>query len=126
MSSRAHRLGAAGVLIDGRFRDVNEHRALDMSLFARDCSVLGSNTFTRSSEINVPVDYKIEEMNESITVHPNDIILGDADGVVAIPADLVSECIILCEERAQVDAETLRLLNEGEEMGPTILKLRKQ
>src|SRR5690348_15483287 len=42
MSTRAHQLGAAGVVIDGRFRDINEHREMNMGLFARDISILGS------------------------------------------------------------------------------------
>ena len=127
MSTRAKKLGAAGVVIDGRFRDVNEHRDLDMGLFARGSSILGSHTFTRSSEINVPVTYEIVELpsSQSVTIHPGDIILGDEDGVVAVPAGLVSECLKLCQERAEVDRQTLECLEAGEAMGPTLARLRK-
>src|SRR5690242_17376571 len=61
MSTRAQKLGASGVVIDGKFRDISEHRELGFGLAARGISVLGSNTFTRSSEINVPVTYGIDE-----------------------------------------------------------------
>ena len=127
MSTRANRLGAAGVVIDGRFRDVNEHREFNIGLFARGCSILGSNTFTRSSEINVPVNYENEEIEdaEPVLIRPGDIIMGDADGVVAIPIETVPDCIELCRERAEIDTKTMDALKQGEEMGPTIKKLRK-
>lgn len=57
MSTRAQRAGAADIVIDGRFRDINEHCELGIGLFARGMSILGSNTFTRSSELNVPVNF---------------------------------------------------------------------
>lgn len=132
MTTRAKCLGAAGVVIDGRFRDINEHREMGMGLFARGISVLGSAGFTRSSELNVPVEYEIEELSvgegpqkATVGVNPGDIILGDADGVVAIPPEKAEECLKLCEERFEIDAETKRCLDNGDPMGPTIKKLRK-
>lgn len=127
MSTRASKLGAAGVVIDGRFRDINEHRDMGMRLFARDSSILGSNTFTRSSEINVPVKYSVEGIEEGgeVVVRPGDIIMGDADGVVVVPVEAVSDCVELCKERWEIDQKTMECLEQGEEMGPTIKKLRK-
>lgn len=127
MSTRASKLGAAGVVIDGRFRDINEHQSLNMGLFARGSSVLGPNTFTRSAEINVPVRYKIEEVPEAedIMITPGDIIMGDADGVVAIPVEVAPQCLELCRQRAEVDRKTLHRLEQGDQMGPTIKALRK-
>lgn len=126
MSTRAQKAGAAGVVIDGRFRDINEHRELGIGLYARGMSILGSHTFTRSSELNVPVSYQIEELdNEEVLVNPGDIIVGDADGVVAIPPSLAEECVRLCESRWNVDEATRRCIEEGEEIGPVIQKLRQ-
>lgn len=127
MSARASKLGAAGVIIDGRFRDVNEHRDLNIGLFARGSSILGSNSFTRSAEINVPVKFEIEEVQEAagIQIRPGDILMGDAEGVVAIPIEEVPRCLELCAERAEIDRQTLEHLEQGEAMGPTIRKLRK-
>lgn len=124
MSTRAQKLGAAGVVIDGRFRDLMEHRELGIGLFARGNSILGSNTFTRSSELNVRVTYKIAEVGE-LVIRPGDYILGDVDGVVAVPVDKVEECVRLCQERFEIDEETQKCLELGQEMGPTIERLRK-
>lgn len=125
MNTRAKKLGAAGVVIDGRFRDIEEHRSLEIGHFARGTSILGSNTFTRSSEINVPVAYENVEVHEKFIITPGDYIPGDCDGVVAIPPDTVEECLRLCQERYEIDEKTRECLENEDEMGPTIRKLRK-
>ncbi|KAJ4360983.1 uncharacterized protein N0V89_001552 [Didymosphaeria variabile] len=125
MSTRAQKAAAAGVVIDGRFRDINEHRELGIGLYARGMSILGSNSFTRSSELNVPVAYKIKELgNAEIPVRPGDLIMGDADGVVAIPPEMAEQCVELCESRWAIDEATRDCLENGEDIGPTIKKLR--
>lgn len=125
MSTRAKKLGAAGVVIDGRFRDLAEHQELGVGLFARDISILGSNTFTRSSELNVPVTYTSTEGGEAVVIQPGDYIVGDADGVVAVPVDKVEGCVDFCQSRYDIDEQTRECLENGDEMGPTIKKLRK-
>lgn len=127
MSTRAQKLGAAGVVIDGRFRDLNEHRDMGVGLFARGQSILGSGGFTRAAEVNVPVKYRIEEIEgaEDVVVRPGDVIVGDADGVVTVPVEVVEECIALCEERFQIDEKTMDALRNGEEMGAAIQRFRK-
>ncbi|KAH7345814.1 ribonuclease E inhibitor RraA/Dimethylmenaquinone methyltransferase [Pyrenochaeta sp. MPI-SDFR-AT-0127] len=125
MSTRAQKAGAAGVVIDGRFRDLKEHQELGIGLFARGTSILGSHSFTRSSELNVPVSYRIEELEDTeIKITPGDIIMGDVNGVVSIPPDLAEECARLCESRWSVDEATRRSIEEGEDIGPVIQKLR--
>ncbi|KFY91930.1 hypothetical protein V498_05237 [Pseudogymnoascus sp. VKM F-4517 (FW-2822)] len=62
---------------------------------------------------------------EPFTITPGDLILADADGVVVIPPTLVEQCLILCEERWDIDEKTRKCLENGDEMGPTINKLRK-
>jgi len=125
MSTRAKKLGAKGVIIDGNFRDINEHRDLDFPLFAKGISILGSNTFTRASGLNAPIKFTSETQKEPLTIQPGDFLMGDADGVVAIPPSLVEQCLQLCEERFEIDEKTRQALENGEEMGPTIARLRK-
>lgn len=128
MSLRAKKAGAEGVVIDGRFRDIDEHQDLGMGLFARGSSILGSNTFTRSSELNVPLTYRLKELagdNAQVEIRPGDIIMGDADGVVVVPPERAEECVELCEARWKIDEETKRELEKGALIGPTIKRLRK-
>ncbi|KFY63802.1 hypothetical protein V496_03686 [Pseudogymnoascus sp. VKM F-4515 (FW-2607)] len=125
MSTRAKYLGAQGVIIDGNFRDVNEYRDLNFPLFAKGSSTLGSASFTRSSTLNQPVQFTSDVQEEPFTITPGDLILADADCVVVIPPTLVEQCLILCEERWDIDEKTRKCLENGDEMGPTINKLRK-
>jgi regulator of RNase E activity RraA len=91
-----------------------------MKLFARETSILGSNTFTRASELNVPVHFK-----DDLWIHPGDLLVGDQDGVVAVPQSLVEQVAAICTERKDIDAKTMEALEAGEEMGPLLKRLRK-
>lgn len=81
---------------------------------------MGSNTFTRASEINVPLQFK-----DDLWINPGDILVGDADGVVVVPTSLMDQVIELCKERAEMDAHTLEALQRGEGIGDAIKKYRK-
>ncbi|KAK4500000.1 hypothetical protein PRZ48_008186 [Zasmidium cellare] len=120
MSTRAHHLGANGVVVDGKIRDQAEHRELGFPVFGRDVSVLGSNTFTKASKINVPLQFKGD-----LWVNPGDILVGDEDGVVVTPVSLIEQVVALCEERAEIDRKTVEGLEAGEAMGGLLQRLRK-
>lgn len=120
MATRAKMIGAEGVVIDGRFRDIEEIQELGLSLFARGNSILGSNTFTKASLLNTPLQFKGD-----LWINPGDIIVGDSDGVVVVPPSLVDEVVRLCEERKKIDEKTMADLKAGHEMGPTLKKYRK-
>jgi regulator of RNase E activity RraA len=89
-------------------------------LFARGNSILGSNTFTRASEINVPLQFEGD-----LWVHPEDILVGDQDGVVVVPSSLVDQVVQLCAERKEIDARTMEALQNGAGMGESIKKFRR-
>ncbi|KAG9249814.1 ribonuclease E inhibitor RraA/Dimethylmenaquinone methyltransferase [Emericellopsis atlantica] len=120
MSTRAQFLGTKGVVIDGRMRDVNEHRGMKFPVFARGISILGSNTFTRASTVNEPLQFK-----DDLWVNPGDLLVCDDDGCVAVPLSLVDKVAELCEARAEVDEITFDKLRKGEEMGELIQTIRK-
>ncbi|KAI0142810.1 ribonuclease E inhibitor RraA/Dimethylmenaquinone methyltransferase [Xylariaceae sp. FL1272] len=120
MSTRAQKLGALGTIIDGNMRDIEEHREMDYPVFARSTSILGSNTFTRASEVNTPVQFRGD-----LWINPDDILVADADGVVVVPTPLIEQVADLCQERWEIDQKTFAALREGAEMGETIKRLRK-
>ncbi|KAK9465668.1 ribonuclease E inhibitor RraA/Dimethylmenaquinone methyltransferase [Lipomyces arxii] len=120
MTTRAKYLGAEGVVVDGRFRDILEQREMGFPVFARAVSILGSNGFTRASEVNVPVQFK-----DDLWVNPGDYLMGDADGVVVIPASHVEKVVEFCTERKEIDDQTFAALKNGEPIGEAIKRLRK-
>ena len=89
-------------------------------VFARDTSILGANTFTRPSEIDVPLQFK-----DDLWIDPGDVLVGDRDGVVVVPPALLEKVIELCQSRAEIDEKTFEALRNGEEMGATLARLRK-
>ena len=92
----------------------------DTQVFARGTAVLGSNTFTRASEINVPLQFKGD-----LWVYPKDILVGDENGVVVVPPSLLEQVVELCQERFEIDEKTMEALRAGEPMGSTLKRLRK-
>ncbi|CAD0092739.1 unnamed protein product, partial [Aureobasidium vineae] len=119
MSTRAKYLGAQGVVVDGNFRDLNEHREMQFPV------PLGSNTFTRASGLNVPVQFTSDEQQRPLTINPGDLILADLDGVVVVPVEHAEQCLQICEERFEIDEKTMAALQAGEPMGTTLARLRK-
>ncbi|KAF5629803.1 ribonuclease e inhibitor rraa dimethylmenaquinone methyltransferase [Fusarium tjaetaba] len=120
MSTRAKYLGAEGVVINGRMRDINEHKEFNFPVFSRGVSILGSNTFTRASEINVPICD-----GGDLWINPGDILVGDADGVVSVPPSLIEQVVALCQERAEIDEKMFAELRNGAAMGDLIRTIRK-
>ncbi|KAL4903851.1 ribonuclease E inhibitor RraA/Dimethylmenaquinone methyltransferase [Aspergillus multicolor] len=108
MSTRAKATGALGVIVDGRIRDVTEHREMGFPVFSRDTSVLGSAGFTRASEIDVPLQFQGD-----LWINPGDVLVGDEDGVVVVPPSLVEQVVELCKERAEIDERMFEALKRG-------------
>jgi regulator of RNase E activity RraA len=83
MRTTAMRLQLAGFVIDGAVRDLVEWAEGDIALFARGHTHRGPSK-EGPGEINVPIACA------GLSVMPGDLILGDADGIIAIPAHEVA------------------------------------
>ncbi|KAG9008279.1 ferrochelatase hem15 [Tulasnella sp. 427] len=103
MTAGAKARGAIGVIIDGRCRDLAEHRAQSFLVFAKGSSTLGQGGFTRPSALNVPVEIG----DNWVTVNPGDTIVADADGVVCVPAGSVESVAELCRKGRAVDEKCM-------------------
>ena len=51
MSNRARYSGAVGTIVDGRVRDLQEHRALDYPVFAREIGTTAPQEVVRVSAV---------------------------------------------------------------------------
>lgn len=119
MATRAKGLGAAGIVVDGSFRDIQEIQDMELPLFARKQSILGSHTFTRASEVNVPVKFS------RFSIQPDDIMVGDEDGVVAVQQQLVDKVVQICQERKEMDENIMNALQNGASMADAMAKFRR-
>jgi len=77
--------GAAGVVTDGGFRDSAEIGQLEMPAYHSRPSAPTNLTLHQAIDINVPIGCG------DAPVFPGDVIVGDSDGVIVIPAHLADE-----------------------------------
>ena len=77
--------GVAGVVTDGGFRDSAEIAALDMPSYHSRPSAPTNLTLHQALDINVPIGCG------DVAVWPGDVVVGDADGVIIVPAAIADE-----------------------------------
>jgi regulator of RNase E activity RraA len=82
---RLMKRGVAGVVTDGGFRDSPEIAALPFPTYHQRPSAPTNLTVHQAMDINVPIGCG------DAPVFPGDIIVGDLEGVVVIPAHMVEE-----------------------------------
>jgi 4-hydroxy-4-methyl-2-oxoglutarate aldolase len=75
--------GAVGAVVDGYIRDARQIEELGFPTFARGCSPLD----TRARAIVTA--WGVDAVVGGVAVHPGDIVVGDVDGIVVVPADLI-------------------------------------
>lgn len=75
----------AGLVTDGGLRDVEDIAALDMPVFCAGASAPTNLTKHHAIDLNVPIGCG------TVAVYPGDIMVGDADGVVVLPAEIANE-----------------------------------
>ena len=97
MALRLKVRGVAGVVTDGGFRDVPGIRATGLPCFQRQTSGPATPIWLHPVEFNAPVGCA------GVPIYAGDVIVGDSEGVVAIPRHLADE---VAEEAAtQADYE---------------------
>ncbi|WP_404287376.1 ribonuclease activity regulator RraA [Microvirga sp. RSM25] len=83
--SRLMKRGVAGVVTDGGFRDSPEIAQLDIPAYHKRPSAPTNLTHHQALDINVPIGCG------DVPVWPGDVVVGDGEGVVVIPAHLADE-----------------------------------
>ena len=93
--TRLMKRGVAGIVTDGGFRDSPEIAGLDIPAYHRRPAPPTNLTRLQAIDINVPVGCG------EAPVFPGDVIVGDAEGVVVLPAHLAEE---LADEAVEMTA----------------------
>lgn len=106
MLAHAAKRGIAGFVINGAVRDADSIRQDTLPVFAAGITHRGPYK-DGPGEINVPVSL------DGMVIEPGDIMIGDGDGVLAIPQAEAET--ILKKAEAKMDAETrqMKAIAEG-------------
>jgi len=106
MASHAEKRGVAGFVIYGAIRDSSEIGLRRFPVYA--CGVTHRGPYKNGpGEINTPIALG------GMVVHPGDIIVGDADGVVAVPLAYAEEILALARAQLAKETATLKAIAEG-------------
>jgi 4-hydroxy-4-methyl-2-oxoglutarate aldolase len=103
----ALRRGLAGVVTNGRTRDAAQIRELGFPVFCTGTSVRGA-TRSEPGWTGVPVCIG------GVTVHPDDVLVADDDGVVVVPRASAQEVLLAAQEKARKQAAREQRLRAGE------------
>lgn len=106
MTLAAQARGIAGLIIDGSVRDSGSITALDFPVFSKSLSIKGT-TKDCLGLINHPIHMG------GVTIHPGDLILGDADGVVVVARQDLAEVLNKCKLRREKEEKIKEELKKG-------------
>lgn len=109
MTTAAKVRGLAGLVIDGCVRDADLLETIGFPVFSRGLSVRGTGKdYGAIGWINEPV------MIGDVTVRAGDLIVGDRDGVVAIPRARAADVVDKAARREADEAAICRRIEAGE------------
>jgi len=97
--------GAAGLITSGAARDLDQVRALGFPCFSD--GVICSHGYPQLLDLGVPANVG------GLTIHPGDLIHGDANGVTTIPHNIASEVAHACEDFAKAEQVVLDYIKAG-------------
>ncbi len=104
-ATRAQQLGCVGVVTDGSLRDTPAIADLELAVYhqASHGATLG--------RLHTPLDHQVPIACAGVTVLPGDVVVGDNEGAVVIPAALaneVAEDSVAMEQREEFALEKVR------------------
>jgi 4-hydroxy-4-methyl-2-oxoglutarate aldolase len=106
LATQAQVQGAAGVLVDGAVRDVEDLRELGLPVWARWVRIRGAG-----KDVVGTVGEPVEVGGQRIAT--GDLVVLDADGGAVVAADLVEEVLVASRERLERERIKREKLKEG-------------
>jgi regulator of RNase E activity RraA len=107
MSTRARKLGSRGAVLNGYVRDTKTILEMGFPTFA-----FGSYGQDSAPRYKV-VDFRVPVEIGSVRVRPGDILFGDSDGVLVVPAGAEAEVFTRALEKARGEKLVRKAIEEG-------------
>jgi len=107
LTAAARTRGAVGAVLDGFHRDTPE-------VLAQDWPVFSAGAWAQDSSVRTQVvDFRCTIEIGQVTIRPDDVIFGDLDGVLVIPADVVDEVVEMALEKAATEKTVRKAIEDG-------------
>ena len=106
MLSHAIRKGVAGFVINGAIRDADAFRKINLPTFAAGVTHRGPYK-DGPGEINVPISL------DGMVIEPGDIMIGDCDGVLAVPIAAAEEVLKKTLAKQAAEAKQMEAIAAG-------------
>jgi regulator of RNase E activity RraA len=107
MSTRARKLGSRGAVLNGYVRDTKTILEMGFPTF-------GFGSYGQDSAPRYKVmDFRVPVEIGSVRVRPGDILFGDSDGVLVVPADAEAEVFTRALEKARGEKLVRKAIEEG-------------
>jgi regulator of RNase E activity RraA len=107
MSTRARKLGSRGAVLNGYVRDTKTILEMGFPTFG-----FGSYGQDSAPRYKV-VDFRVPVEIGSVRIRPGDILFGDSDGVLVVPADTEAEVFTRALEKARGEKLVRKAIEEG-------------
>ena len=104
--------GCAGVVVDGGARDVGEIVDIALPAFCRYATPLISAGRWALTTANAPIRVA-GQAAESVEIRPDDLVIGDADGVITIPQAIAGDVVTWAETVAAIEEQIAAKLRVG-------------
>lgn len=105
--------GVAGIVVDGGVNDRAAIAAIGLPVYAMGDASLPFTSHRHITELNAPIGCG------GVAVFPGDVMIGDQNGVAAIPASLVEEVAEKAHERELLEAFCAERLRQGAPLSTT-------
>lgn len=109
MSTRAASLGAVGAVLDGFHRDTREILSLGFPVFSAGAYAQDQRLRGKVSDFRCAIAFK-----NGVRVKPGDVIVGDIDGVLAIPGEHLADIVNAALAKVDGEANVRQMILAGE------------
>ena len=106
MLSYAMQRRLGGIVLNGAVRDIDVIAASSFPLYAAGVTHRGPYK-DGPGEINVPIAI------DGMVIHPGDLVLGDADGLLCVPFDDVEQVLAASREKVALEQKTIANIRGG-------------
>ena len=114
----ATRRGIGGTVIDGVCRDIDRSLELGYPIFARGNAMRTGKDRVTADAMNVPVQLA------GVRIAPGDWLVGDGDGIVALPASRLDDILSTARQIASAEAKIRDAVLAGERLDKARERLR--